>query len=144
MQKSLKYNRNRGIDWQDAPDVKKRVGVLLDKLDNVGFNKVRIFCFRSTSARTRAIARIWGFSKIWQLALRQKPAYVIEVISEKFDYLPEKDKDSVLLHEIAHIPNNFSGALVPHIRRGKRNFYNRVKRLVAYTKVKRLISLNNR
>lgn len=81
------------------------------------------------------MARIWSFGKIWQLALNQKPAYIIEVISEKFDSLSDKEKNNVLLHEIAHIPNNFSGALVPHIRRGKRNFF---------TKVKRLISLNNK
>lgn len=134
MRKSIKSSKKGSIDWQDAPDIKKRVVVLLDSIENFNFSKDRIFCFRSTSAKTRAIARIWGFSKIWQLALQQEPAYVIEVISEKFDHMSERQKDEVLLHEIAHIPNNFSGALVPHIRRGKRNFY---------TKVKRLINLNN-
>ena len=134
MRKSIKSSKNQSIDWQDAPDIKKRVVVLLAKIENLSFSKNRIFCFRSTSAKTRAIARIWGFSKIWQLALNQEPAYIIEVISEKFDRMSERQKDEVLLHEIAHIPNNFSGALVPHIRRGKRNFY---------SKVKKLINLNN-
>jgi predicted metallopeptidase len=134
VRKSTKSSKNQAIDWQPAPDIKKRVVVLLDSIENFNFSKNRIFCYRSTSAHTRAIARIWGFSKIWQLALNQEPAYVIEVIAEKFDHMTERQKDEVLLHEIAHIPNNFSGALVPHIRRGKRNFY---------TKVKKLINLNN-
>jgi len=131
VRKSIKYNRKQGIDWQEAPDIKKRVVVLLNKLGNTNFISTGIFCFRSTSAKTRAMARIWGFGKIWQLALNQKPAYIIEVISEKFDSLSDKEKNNVLLHEIAHIPNNFSGALVPHIKRGKRNFFDKVRRLIS-------------
>ncbi len=76
-------------------------------------------------------ARIWGMSKIWQLALEEEPAYVIEVLSEKFDGLSNGQKENILLHEIAHIPKNFSGSLLPHVKkRGKRNFDDRVRQLV--------------
>jgi len=58
--------------------------------------------------------------------------------SEKYDKLSEKDRDKVLLHEIVHIPRNFSGSLVPHYRKGKRNFHNQVDVLVKkYMKIRR-------
>ncbi len=118
--------RNRAIDWLKAPDVGKRVGFLAKQIGFSSVNKKRIFCFRSTQAKTRAIARIWGLSRIWQIALKEEPAYIIEVISEKFDRLNQNEKDKVLLHELNHIPNNFSGSLIPHIRRGKRSFSTRL------------------
>ncbi len=90
----------------------------------------QIVCFRSTQANTKAYARIWGLGRIWQLALKEKPAYVIEVISEKFDHLPQKEKDRILLHELAHIPKSFSGALLPHTRRGKGSFHNKLKNMI--------------
>ena len=132
--RKLKKGRT-SISWSRAPDINQRVVSLFAKLDNPLHISARVFCFRSSYAKTRAIARIWGFAKIWQLALDEKPAYIIEVISEKFDSLPPKKQDEVLLHEIAHIPNNFSGALVPHIRRGKRNFSDKVKQLIKWTSI---------
>ena len=63
----------------------------------------------------------------------------IEVLSEKFDRLNKLEQDKILLHELAHIPKNFSGSLLPHIRKkGKRNFEDRVHELVAvHSKKKR-------
>ena len=91
-----------------------------------------IYCFRSNNSTSRAYARIWGLSKIWQLALKHKPGYVIEVLAQRFDKLSEREQDRVLLHELAHIPKNFSGSLLPHTKsRGKRNFHDRVDELFA-------------
>ena len=90
----------------------------------------RIFTYRSVNAKTRAYARIWGLSRIWQKALKVEPAYILEVISEKYDKLSDHEKSKILLHEVAHIPKNFSGALIPHIRHGKRNFYTKVNSLI--------------
>lgn len=118
------------IDWQRAPDVKKRVLHLIKQLDISWLKYSSIICFRSTSANTRAYARIWGLPRIWQLALKAKPTYVIEVISEKYDKLGVFEKDKVLLHEVTHIPHNFSGSLVPHIRHGKRSFHKQVDQLI--------------
>lgn len=119
------------VDWKIAPDIKKRVLFLINSLDLKWLKKAQIYCFRSINSRSRAYARIWGLSRVWQKALNTKPGYIIEVLSEKFDKLDKSRQDEVLLHEIAHIPKNFSGSLLPHIKkRGKRNFHDRVKQLV--------------
>lgn len=124
--------RRKGkIEWLDAPDVKERLDYLLKTIEIDWIRPERVICFRSTDAATRAYARIWGLGKVWQQALNLEPAYVLEVISEKFDKLPQIEQDKVLLHEVTHIPKNFSGSLVPHIRRGKRNFHDQVERLIA-------------
>lgn len=131
MQRFTKYSKKTGVEWIAAPDVKIRLSRLANLLELEWIKTSRTFCVRSSGTKTRAIARIWGLGRVWQLALRQKPAYIIEVISERFDRLGEEDKDKVLLHEISHIPKNFSGALLPHIRRGKRSFHDKLKLLVA-------------
>ena len=139
MQKYIKFHKKSNkIEWSPAPDVKKRVLILLKSLSLGWSKKPRIFCFRSSNANTRAYARIWGLSRIWQQALNLPPSYINEVISEKFYGLSDLERDKVLLHEIAHIPKNFSGALVPHIRRGKRNFRDKVeKHLLDYLRGKK-------
>jgi predicted metallopeptidase len=118
------------IDWQPAPDVDKRIKYLAKNLDLDWLNKDNIHSFRSKNSKTRAYARIWGLPRIWQKALQEEASYIIEVISEKYDRLSEKERDKVLLHEIVHIPKNFSGSLIPHYRKGKRNFHNKVEVLV--------------
>lgn len=130
LRKARKSIKSSKIEWVPAPDIKRRTFKLLDELQIDWVKKANLTCFRSTSAHTRAIARIWGLGKVWQLALNLEPHYVIEVISEKFDQLPETEKDKVILHELTHIPRNFSGALVPHIRTGKRNFHKKVDQLI--------------
>lgn len=136
LKKVRKYSKYSKIEWLDAPDVKKRVNHLISSIElnhlnnNVPLKSSRIFCFRSNNAKTRAYARIWGFSKIWQKALDQNPAYIIEVISEKFDRLEQFEQDKVLLHELVHIPQNFSGALLPHRRRGRGSFHDKLKKLI--------------
>lgn len=120
----------KNVSWQKAPDIKKEVNGLIDKLQDPSFKKQNIHCFRSKNSKARAYARIWGFPKIWQMALDEKPSYIIEVISEKFDSLSLSKKREVLLHELAHIPSTFSGALVPHKKRGRFKFEDRVRRYI--------------
>lgn len=128
----LRKKGNGNIVWMNAPDIKRRLLHLTKELGLSWVSIQNIHAFRSNNSSSRAYARIWGLSRVWQMALGQSPAYIIEVLSEKFDRLNEKEKDKVLLHEIAHIPKNFSGSLLPHIRRrGKRNFHDRVEELYA-------------
>ena len=83
-------------------------------------NTDRIFCYRSQGSKSRSYARIWSFPKIFQEVLDVEPAYVIEVLSERFDKLSDDNKTRVLIHELLHIPKNFSGALLPHKSHGRR------------------------
>jgi predicted metallopeptidase len=119
------------VDWVWAPDIKKRVNLIVKKAKFEWIDPKRIFCLRSTKSASRARARIWSLPRVWQISLSIEPAYVIEVLSQRFDNLSQKEKDEVILHELAHIPKNFSGSLIPHIKkRGKRNFYQKVDELI--------------
>ena len=103
------------MDITPAPDIKKIVNKLVPKLPFSQYvDAKRIVCMRSFKATSRARARIWSFPKIWQMALGLGPYYVIEVLSHHFDHLSDDDKTRVIIHELMHIPKNFSGALVPH------------------------------
>lgn len=116
-----------GVDWIPAPDVSARSKKILQGLDMDWIDPKRIYYFRSHGSKARAYARIWGLSKIWQQALHTRPSYVIEVLAEKFDKLSDDQKDEVLIHELTHIPKTFSGSLLPHFRKGKKNFHRKVK-----------------
>ncbi len=120
------------VVWEPADDISARILALIDTLNLPWIKSSRIYSFRSHNSSTRAYARIWGLSRIFQLALDIEPAYVIEVISEKFDKLSAREQDKVLVHELVHIPKTFSGSLAPHTRRsgGKKGFEDRVRELV--------------
>ncbi len=118
------------IEWNKAPDVKKKILHLLKELEIDWVKGRRIFTYRSINSKTRAYARIWGLSGLWQKTLEVEPAYIVEVLSEHYDKLSEVEKDKVILHELNHIPKNFSGALLPHIRRGKRSFHRKLDTLI--------------
>lgn len=117
------------IDWHKAPDLDKRIYELIKGCELEYVNKFRVFSYRSTNSKTRAYARVWGLNKLWQRTLQIEPAYIIEVISEKFDKLNSRDQDLILVHELMHIPKNFSGALLPH--RGGRMYDRRVREIYA-------------
>ncbi len=112
-----------------APDVSKLVRVVVRRLPFSYINPRAITCMRSTGATSRARARIWSFPKIWQTALEHPPHYIIEVLSQHFDNLSDDDKIRVIIHELMHIPKNFSGALVPHRGIHKRIDHRNVEKL---------------
>jgi predicted metallopeptidase len=97
-----------------AADVYNDLKDILSHISMPHVNIKRVVAFRSTGSSSRARARIWSFPKIWQQALNLPPHYVIEVLSEKYDNLSIDDKKRVLIHELLHIPKNFSGSLRPH------------------------------
>lgn len=118
------------IVWLEDKKLKEQLSKTIKEAGVEWVKTSRVFTYRSINAKTRAYARIWGLSRIWQKALKVEPAYILEVISEKYDRLSDHEKSKILLHEVAHIPKNFSGSLVPHIRRGKGNFFTKVNKLI--------------
>ena len=117
------------MDWQKAPDIQQGIEEIVLKLDLSYIDPKRIVCFRSTGSTSRARARIWSFPKVWQMALNLPAHYVIEVLSQHFDHLSPDDRMKILIHELLHIPGNFSGSLLPHSGRGRRIDSRRVDNL---------------
>ena len=116
------------MEWDEAEDVKRDVKIVLKLIDLPHIDINRIHCYRTTGSKTRAYARTWAFPKIFQRALDVEPAYVIEVLSRHYDRLDRDEKMKVLIHELLHIPKNFSGALLPH-RTRSRNLHSLANKL---------------
>lgn len=125
--------QNAKLEWNDAKGVKKDVEGILKVLDFSHIDSSRIFCFRTLGSKSRSYARIWAMPKIFQRALNIKPAYIIEVLSRYYDKLNEDEKKKVLIHELLHIPKNFSGSLLPH-RSRHRHLQSEVNKLFAQYK----------
>lgn len=103
------------LKYVEAPDVKELVDEIIESLDLFHIVPQFVYCHRSSGSKSeRIIARIHGLRRIWQEALRQPPAYVIEVISEHYDRLSDEEKEKTVIHELLHIPNGFSGGFRPH------------------------------
>lgn len=103
------------IQYDLAEDIGFRVKEILRKLKLTHIDEARLICLRSKgSGSRRVIARCHGLSRIMQLALNEKPHYVIEVLSERFDKLSKEDQTKVLIHEILHIPRSFGGGFRAH------------------------------
>ncbi len=103
------------IKYFEAPDVKSLIQEIVEILSLSHIELRSIYCFRSIGSKSRhTIARIYGLEKIWQKALHTSPAYVIEVISERYDRLAEEEKEKTLIHELLHVPKGFLGGFRPH------------------------------
>jgi predicted metallopeptidase len=103
------------IKYYDAPDVKKLVEEIVNRLEFSHIDCNRIYCFRSKGSNSKYVtARIYTLPKIMQMALKIPPHYAIEVISEKYDKLGEKDKEKIIIHELLHIPYGFLGGFRHH------------------------------
>ena len=111
------------IWYELAEDIGAEVRDILHKLQMTHVSGSRVVCVRSKGSKSkRIIARCHGLSRIMQLALNQKPQYVIEVISERFDKLSKEEQIKVLIHELMHIPHSFGGgfrAHKPHVTQKK-------------------------
>lgn len=117
------------MKWELAPDIQKQIVFLVKKLTFSHLCPERVFCFRSFGSKSSALARIWSLPRIWQRALNTKPAYCLEVISEKFDRLALAEQKKILVHELLHIPRNFSGTLLSHRQAKGEGFEKRVEKL---------------
>ena len=111
------------ILYELAGDIGAETRNILHKLQMIHVDEPRVVCVRSRGSKSkRVIARCHGLSRIMQLALNEKPHYVIEVVSERFDKLNKEEQTKVLIHELMHISHSFGGgfrAHKPHVTRSK-------------------------
>jgi predicted metallopeptidase len=111
------------IRYERADDIEGEITDLIHKLQMTHIDGSRVACVRSRGSKSkRIIARCHGLSRVMQLVLNEKPQYVIEFISERFDRLNEEDRVKVIIHELMHIPRSFGGgfrAHRPHVTRRK-------------------------
>ncbi len=103
------------IRYELAEDIGAEIRDILHRLQMTHVDGSRIACIRSRGSHSRrVIARCHGLSRIMQLALNQRPHYVIEVVSERFDKLSKEGQTKVLIHELMHIPHSFGGGFRTH------------------------------
>lgn len=103
------------IRYERADDLEGEIRDLIPTLRMTYIDGSRVACVRSRGSKSKGIiARCHGLSRVMQLALDEKPQYVIEFISERFDKLNEEDRVKVLIHELMHIPRSFGGGFRPH------------------------------
>ena len=102
------------MQYLKAPEIKRTIERLVEKLEFTHIKTQNVHCIRSFDAKTRAYARIWGMSKLFHEVAGIEPNYIIEVIAKRFDKLSEREKMKTLIHELMHIPKTFSGALLSH------------------------------
>ncbi len=111
--------KTKTLEWETARDVKLDIEHILGVIDMPYIDPKRIYCYRTEGSKSCSYARIWTFPKIFQHALQIEASYVIEVLSKYYDKLHDDEKKKVLIHELLHIPKNFSGALLPHRSRSR-------------------------
>ena len=103
------------IRYELGEDIGSKIKDILHKLQMTHVDGSRVACVRSIGSKSkRIIARCHGLSRIMQLAINQKPHYVIEVVSERFDKLSKEEQTKVLIHELMHISHSFGGGFRSH------------------------------
>jgi len=104
------------IHYHFAPDVQKIAEEIVDKLKWNHVLLEHVAFLRSTDSKAkRTLARCHALGKAMQIGMgRKKGFYLIEVISEKFDKLPEDEQLKVIIHELMHIPKSFGGGFIHH------------------------------
>ena len=104
------------IKYHQAPDIQESAREIVEKLDWGHILLEHVSFLRSTGSKARrTIARCHALGKAMQVGMgRKKGFYLIEVISEKFDRLPDEEQVRVIIHELMHIPKSFGGGFIHH------------------------------
>jgi predicted metallopeptidase len=120
------------IKYNEAVDIKEKIRKIVSVLDMKHVNLSRVFCIRSHDSSSRNIvARCHALPKIMQQVLNIEPAYIIEILSEKFDTMSEEEQMKTLIHELLHVPQTFGGGFRHHdfVRRSTiEKFYRQFKK----------------
>ncbi len=78
------------------------------------FDLSRVVCMRSFGSKSNVLARCHSIPRIMQKALGIDGHYVIEIVSENFDKLSDKEKTKTIIHELMHIPKSMGGGFRQH------------------------------
>jgi len=120
------------IKYFRAPDIEERMLDIITALDMDHINPARVVCIRSRgSSARRTIARCHAMPRIMQAALETPPHYIIEVIAEQFDSMPQDEQTKTLIHELMHIPKSFGGGFKFHDVVNRMNVENMYRKLVS-------------
>ncbi len=115
------------IKYEPSSIITSKVEDIVKKLNMTHIDLNRVKCLKSRGSKAkRTIARCHALSKIWQKSLGIKGHYIIEVISENYDNLPEHEKEKVLIHELLHIPFSMGGGFKHHKNYVTRSRVNRL------------------
>jgi len=104
------------IRYHQAPDIQIIAEEIVRKLEWNHVLLEHVAFIRSTDSKARrTLARCHALGKAMQIGMgRKKGFYLIEVISEKFDKLPDDEQLKVIIHELMHIPKSFGGGFIHH------------------------------
>ncbi|MFA5175917.1 MAG: putative metallopeptidase [Candidatus Nanoarchaeia archaeon] len=97
------------VQYIEAPELKERAIEIAKRfnLNYIDFERVHFYRY---SCDTRTCAKITGFFRTLQLIYPHiKPFYVITFNNHNFERVSKRDQDVTILHELLHIPKNFSG-----------------------------------
>lgn len=103
------------MEYRPAPEVDEEIARIIAffKWDHLDSKRVRTIRSYGTKSR-RILARCHTLPKAMQTGLGLPAHYVIELVSENYDPLSEKEKTKTLIHELLHIPVTFGGGFRHH------------------------------
>ena len=97
-------------DYFENEDIRERAMFLAKKhgFNWLNFDKIHFYTYFSN---TRTQAKCVGFSKVLQLPMSHVQPYYVLVFNTKHfnEKMSNQEKDNTIIHELLHIPKNFSG-----------------------------------
>lgn len=103
------------MEYIPALDVEEEMLRIISSLslDYIDTKRVRVIRSRGTKSR-RILARCHALPKALQTGLDLPASYVIELVTENYNRLPDSEKTKTLIHELLHIPRAFGGGFRNH------------------------------
>ncbi|HLG22395.1 MAG TPA: putative metallopeptidase [Candidatus Manganitrophaceae bacterium] len=103
------------MEYAAAPDIEGEIARIIRSLALDHIDPLRVRVIRSSGTRSRRIlARCHALPKALQTGLQLQAHYVIELVTENYDPLPDSEKTKTLIHELLHIPRAFGGGFRNH------------------------------
>lgn len=103
------------MEYTPEPTIDKEIAQIIQALEwkHLDLNRIHVVSSRGSRSR-RILARCHTLPKALQAGLAIPAHYVIELVSENYNRLPEFEKTKTLIHELMHIPLTFGGGFRNH------------------------------